>query len=251
MTRAVSGETTAAAVPRQIGRAAASAIDDGRPDPASCIIRIAVIDDQPIFLAGLMRTLETAPDFQIVASGTTGTDAIRIATACAPDVLILDLRASSDGTSVEPIETIASVAPTVRMLVVTGPADNDRNVAAMLGGASGLLRKDVCASDLIRIVRTVHLAGCCVTPALLARVASRPRHVLDVGSAPRPARAMLNVRERQILSFLAKGFSNTEIGLKLTLSDKTIKHYVTGLLQKLRVRNRTQAAIVASHAPYN
>lgn len=222
----------------------------GRADQGGAVIRVAAVDDHPIFLDGLLRTLDSAPDFAIVGSGASAADAIRIATTCSPDVFVLNMLANATGTAADAVEGIASCAPAIRMLILTAMADDDRSLAAMRGGTRVIVPNDISGADLIRIVRTVHQGGYYVAPSLLARLLARYGRPAGAGIAAQSVPAMLSFRERQILTLLAKGCSNKEIGLQLTLSDKTIKHYVTGLLHKLRVRNRTQAAMVACHWPF-
>lgn len=213
------------------------------------MIRVAAIDDHPLFLDGLLRTLAAAPDFEIVGSGATSAEAVRIATDCAPNVIVLDmsLPAATDG--IAAVEGIAAAAPSVRVLMLTVVADDDRVIEAMRKGAHGYLLKGISGNELIDVVRLVHGGQSYMAPTLAARLVARlgrPATATERanGNSPR-----LGAREDQILALIAKGFSNKEIGLQLELSDKTVKHYVTGLLQKLHVRNRTQAAAIAAHWP--
>jgi two-component system nitrate/nitrite response regulator NarL len=210
------------------------------------MIRIAAIDDHPLFLDGLLRTLAAAPDFEIVGSGTTSADAVRIAANRAPDVVVLDmsLPAATDG--IAAVEGIAAAAPGVRVLMLTVVADDDRVIEAMRKGAHGYVLKGISGNELIEVVRLVHGGQSYIAPTLAARLVARLGRPPGATERTNGTSPRLGAREDQILALIAKGFSNKEIGLQLDLSDKTVKLYVTGLLQKLHVRNRTQAAAIAA-----
>lgn len=210
------------------------------------MIRVAAIDDHPLFLEGLMRTLAAAPDFQIVGSGATADAAIRIAIDASPHVLILDmsLPEASNGTSA--LKEILVAAPAVRVLMLTVVADDDRVVEAIRLGASGYVLKGISGAELLDVIRLVHGGASYVTPTLGARLVARLGRSTASMEAAGIAPGCLGNRETQILELLVKGLSNKEIAHRLTLSDKTVKHYITGLLNKLHVRNRTEAAILAS-----
>jgi two-component system, NarL family, nitrate/nitrite response regulator NarL len=200
-------------------------------------IRVAVVDSHPMFCAGIARVLTTVGKCEIVAEGAGTEDAFRIARECAPDVLILDLDPES---SVDTVRQLASQSPCVRTMILTVIADEHQVVATLRAGAAAYMLKGASGTELAEGVRRVHGGECYVYPSLAAKLIG--------GAAQRqttPDRfSSLTVREDQILEQLTKGLSNKEIGRRLDLSDKTVKHYMTALLEKLDARNRVEAAVM-------
>jgi DNA-binding NarL/FixJ family response regulator len=212
-------------------------------------IRVAIIDPHPIFRDGVICTLEAQADIEIVDQGATADDAIRIAAASRPDVIVVDTSVRGGGMNV--IETIARECPTVKTLVLTMTADQEQVCNALKWGARGYLLKGTSGSELVATVRTLSEGECYVSPSLAASLLMRP-NVAPVESVKRMDRLSdLTPREEQVLSILKEGRSNKEIGNKLDLSEKTIKHHLTRILQKLQVRNRVEAALVASDRAYS
>jgi two-component system, NarL family, nitrate/nitrite response regulator NarL len=204
-------------------------------------VRFAVVDDHPMFRAGVIHTL-TQAGMESAAEGEAPDDAIRIAREVMPDVLIIDVNMGSS--SIPAVRQIAADCPSVRTMMLTVVADEEHVVAALRAGASGYMLKGVAGQELVESVRRVSRGEAYVYPALAAALIG---HVA-AKKAPDPF-ATLTVREEQILGYLAKGLSNKEIGSRLDISDKTVKHYLTSLLQKLQVRNRVEAALLAATRP--
>jgi two-component system, NarL family, nitrate/nitrite response regulator NarL len=211
-------------------------------------IRIAVIDDHPLYREGVIHTLMAQDDMAIVEQGASADDAIRIARERRPDVIVLDLHLPGGGNSA--IETIAAEHPTVNVLMLTVAADEERVTAALRRGARGYLLKGVSGPELAGAVRAVSRGELHVSPALVARLLGRT-DAEPAGAGPEPRRlAHLTCRERQIVTLVSQGLSNKEIGGRLELSEKTVKHYVTSVMRKLQVRNRVEAALlIANRTP--
>jgi DNA-binding NarL/FixJ family response regulator len=207
-------------------------------------IRVGVVDDHPLYRDGVVFTLAAQPDIEIVGQGASAADAVRIAQDHKPDVLVLDMTMPGGGLSA--IEAIAQGYPSVRTLMLTVVADEDQVCTALKQGAGGYLLKGTSGPELVQTVRLISQGENYVSPNLAAKLLMRS------GSGPareekRPDRfSGLTPREEQILSILVEGRSNKEIGNKLDLSEKTIKHHLTNILQKLQVRNRVEAALLAS-----
>jgi two-component system nitrate/nitrite response regulator NarL len=148
--------------------------------------------------------------------------------------------------SLDAIEALAQQHPMVRILLLTLTADVEHVCAALKRGACGYVLKDINGSDLAQAVRLLGQGESYVSPVLAAELLTRapPSHASAAQATD--GFAHLTPREEQILSILSNGRSNKEIGNTLALSEKTIKHHVTNILQKLRVRNRVEAAILAS-----
>ena len=203
-------------------------------------LRIAVVDDHPLFREGVVRSMAANGGFNVVGEGSSCNDAIRLAQEEQPDILLLDL--SMPGGGLQAIEAIHRSNPDVRLVALTVSEDADDVAEALESGVSGYVLKGVGSRTLAEILHMVAQGETYVSPALSAQMLSslsRRRsemsaaHLLDE----------LTERERQILEHVAEGLSNKHIALNLTLSEKTVKHHMTAILAKLKARNRTEAAI--------
>lgn len=205
-------------------------------------IQIVLVDDHPLFREGVAHTLQSIPGFEIVGNGTTAEDALRLSSSLLPDLLLLDINIPGGGLSV--VAKIAAACPVTKIVMLTASEAEDDVLAALKAGARGYIVKGVAARELVSILRAIHVGEAYVTPTLAASLLSD----LSGGSGS-PAEAdplaALTEREREILEGVAHGLSNKEIGQKLSLSEKTVKHYMTNVLQKLHVRNRVEAALLA------
>lgn len=205
-------------------------------------IQIVLVDDHPLFRDGVAHTLQAGPGFEIVGQGTTAADAVRLSISLLPDLLLLDINIPGGGLSV--VHQIAAACPVTKIVMLTASEAEDDVLMALKAGARGYIIKGVAARELVSILRAVHAGESYVTPTLAASLLSD--WTGSPGSAPESdPLAELTERERQILEGVATGLSNKEIGLQLSLSEKTIKHYMTNVLQKLHVRNRVEAALLA------
>ena len=207
-------------------------------------IRLVIIDDHPIFREGVVSILGSEPDLDAVGQGLTADDALRLTRDLLPDVILLDVNMPGGGLNAA--ETIANSFPVVKIIMLTGSADEDDVLAALKAGAHAYVLKGVAARELNTILHTVYAGEGYVTPSLAASLLSEMKSPVK---EKQPTKAdsfdELTDRERQILELIADGTSNKEIGQKLFLTEKTIKHYVTNILQKLHVSNRVQAALLA------
>jgi DNA-binding NarL/FixJ family response regulator len=200
-------------------------------------IRIVVADDHPMFRAGVVASLAEQPDVEVVAEGSSATEAVRLVEQHTPDVCLLDI--TMPGGGLNAARDITAASPSTRVVMLTVSEDEDDLLAAMKAGASGYVLKGAAASELVNVLRTVNAGEVYVAPGLawgLLREMSRPRA---------PPLDELSAREREVLELVAAGLSNQEIGDRLGLAEKTIKHYMTSILGKLRVRSRVEAALVA------
>ncbi len=205
-------------------------------------IQIVIVDDHPLFREGLIQTLKAEPDIEIVGEAGTAAEAVRLAGELLPDVVLLDITIPGGG--LDAACTIAATSPVIKIIMLTASEAEEDVVAALKSGARGYILKGVSGRELVKIVRDVYAGEAYVTPALAASLLSE----IDSDQKRQPAadpRDDLTERERQILERVAAGMSNREIGQQLFLSEKTVKHYMTNILQKLHVRNRVEAALVA------
>jgi DNA-binding NarL/FixJ family response regulator len=204
-------------------------------------IQILVVDDHPLFREGVVRTLDFEADMEIVGEATTADEARALAAELLPDVVLLDITIPGGGLSA--VATIAASSPVTRIIMLTASEAEEDVLAALKSGARGYILKGVSGPVLTGIVRSVYAGESYVTPSLAASLLSdldRP-----AGGEPHTALDDLSPREKQILEELASGQSNKEIAQLLNLSEKTVKHYMTNILQKLQVRNRVEAALLA------
>ncbi|MCA1552775.1 MAG: response regulator transcription factor [Chloroflexi bacterium] len=204
-------------------------------------IHVAIVDDHPLFREGVVNTLRAEPDFEIIGEGTSAQDALRLCTEHLPDLMLLDINIPGGGLNILP--RISAECPVTKVVMLTASEEEDDVVAALKAGARGYILKGVSARELIRILRAVCDGEAYVTPTLAASLLSEMTS--DTGTAAHDPLSQLTEREHQILELVASGQSNKEIGARLYLSEKTVKHHMTNILQKLQVRNRVEAALLA------
>ena len=201
------------------------------------LITVAIVDDHPLLREGVAHTLTQSGRFTVTAMGGTAADALRIARDTLPEILLLDINMPGGG--IASARQIAVQSPVVKMVMLTISENQEHVCDAMEAGVRGYILKGVSASELVGTLLSIHLGQSYVTPQLAARLLSRPM---------RPSQTVskldeLTHRETVILGNVAKGLTNKEIARALNLSEKTIKHYMTNVMQKLQVRNRMEAAL--------
>lgn len=201
-------------------------------------IRLAVIDDHPLFREGVIRSLSEIDGFAVIAQGSSHDDALRIAYEHRPDVLLIDL--SMPGGGLDAIKPILHRCPDQKVVVLTASEAISDIARAMKTGAKGYVLKGVGSMALADIIRTVVAGETYIAPNLSARMLS---DLTSPSSHPRHRMTTLTEREREILELVAGGLSNKHVALKLDLHEKTIKHHMTRILAKLQLNNRTEAAL--------
>ena len=158
--------------------------------------------------------------------------------ASRPDVAVLDARLP-DGSGIDVCRDIRSMMPEVRCVILTSYDDNDAVFASVMAGASGYLLKEIRGSSLVEAIKTVAEGKSLIDPAVTEKLLTRLRD----GTPADDRLSMLTDREREILALIADGLTNRQIGERLFLAEKTVKNYVSGLLSKLGMQRRTQAAV--------
>jgi DNA-binding NarL/FixJ family response regulator len=204
-------------------------------------IRVVVVDDHPLFLDGLVATLSADEELEIVATAIDAASAVRTVTAHRPDLALLDV--AMPGGGIEAARLIGPASPATRVVMLTSSENEDDLLAAMNAGAQGYVLKGVAGRELRSILKSVHGGDVYVTPGLayaMIKGLTKPR-------AHDPL-AELTTREREVLELVAAGLSNAEIGGRLGLAEKTVKHYMTAILGKLEVGSRVEAALLAYKA---
>jgi len=203
-------------------------------------IRTIVIDQQPIFRVGLANVLGQESDFDIVGAGATKAEALRLVDTVDPDLMLIDTDVGGCGITTA-IEAKRIARRPLRVMFLTCSESRETVVAALRAGASAYMLKSIRPEILLQTLRMVENGETYVMPALASRLligADAMRQLDDPTSA-------LTIREREILKEVSSGQTNKEIARRLNLSEKTIKHHVGRVLQKLSVRNRTEAVIVS------
>ena len=203
-------------------------------------IRVLVVDDHPLFRQGVVQALGAERNLKIVGEAASGEEALKLACALLPDVVLLDISMPGWGGLVT-AEKITTACPATVIVMLTVSEDKDTLLAAFKAGARAYVLKGVSARELANVLRSAVAGEVYVSPSL----ASEMLVSLTRGSAPDPLQELTD-RERDILSLIGTGLTNREIGERIFLSEKTIKHYVTNILQKLQVRSRVEAALLAA-----
>jgi DNA-binding NarL/FixJ family response regulator len=204
-----------------------------RKDALANKIRVLVADDHVMVREGLAAIIGRQPDMTIVGKAATGREAVELWQQHHPDVTLLDLRMPVlDG--VNAMMEIRELNPSARIVVLT-TFDTDHEISRTIkAGAKGYLLKDAQREELLKCIRLVHAGEACIPPALVAKFAAA------VSSEP------LTGRELNVLTLLAQGKSNKEIGLNLHISETTVKSHLRSIFNKLNVLSRTEAIAVAS-----
>ena len=205
-------------------------------------LQIAIVDDHPLFREGVVHTLGAQPNIEVVGEGESAEDAVRIVSERMPDILLLDV--SMPGGGLNAVRQIAAAFPVVKVIMLTVSESEDDVTAALRAGARAYVLKGVASRELARIIRNVAAGEVYVTPSLAASLLYELTGGRGPNAAPNPLDG-LTERERQILERVAAGDSNKEIGAQLGVSEKTVKHHMTNILQKLQARNRVEAALMA------
>ena len=203
-------------------------------------IQIIVADDHPLFRGGVVLTLQEHGGFTVVAQAGTAEEAVAAVEAHMPEVILLDI--SMPGSGLAAAAEIARRFPAVAIVMLTASEADDDLLTALKVGARGYALKGISEDALTDILLSVAAGASYVPPALAGRVLAA---LQDRRSTRLPEVEELTDRETDILRHVALGQSNKEIARALGLQEKTIKHYMTNILQKLQVRNRVEAALKA------
>jgi DNA-binding NarL/FixJ family response regulator len=205
-------------------------------------VRVLVADDQSMVRAGFRMLLRGEQDIDVVAEASTGLEAVQKAARFDPTVVLMDIRMPElDG--IDATRRILEANRAARVLILTTFDLDEYIYEALRAGASGFVLKDDPPEQLIAAIRTVAAGDALLSPTVTKRVISRFTHVAR--PAPPPGLDELTAREGEILRLIAAGLSNAEIGQKLYIGETTVKTHVTHILQKLGLRDRVQAVVLA------
>ena len=212
---------------------------------STSLIRIILVDDQELVRAGFRMVLDAQPDMQVVGEAADGLAAIDLARRLHADVMVMDARMPRlDG--VEATRRIRQAGDLPRVLMLTTFDLDEYAFAALKAGASGFLLKDVPPEELLFAIRSVHSGDSVVAPSTTRRLIDQFAALLPDGDQGIPAEvADLTEREREVLTLVAQGLSNSEIAQRLFVSEATVKTHVGRVLAKLSLRDRVQAVVYA------
>jgi two-component system response regulator DevR len=200
------------------------------------MIRVFLLDDHELVRRGIVDVIERETDLTVVGEAGTVGDAVARVDATTPDVAVLDVRLP-DGSGIDACRDIRSAHPHIPCIMLTAFDDDDAQQAAVLAGAQGWLLKDIRGAGLVTAIRQVAAGAQLMDAGLVRRARMR---LLDQSTTDAVS---LTLREGQILRLITEGLTNRQIGNDLGLAEKTVKNYVSGLLGKIGVERRTQAAV--------
>lgn len=211
-------------------------------------IRLMLVDDQRLMREGLRTLLELEPDLKIVGEADNGKEALNLYPGLQPDVVLMDVRMPQmDG--VQATRELCARYADARVIILTTFDDDEYVFEGLRGGALGYLLKDVSGEELSEAIRTVAKGGALIQPSIARKVLTE---FTRLRSAPVEDKSRqeelvepLSEREQEILRLLGQGLTNRQIADRLYLAEGTVKNYVSGILQKLGVQDRTQAALRA------
>jgi len=209
-------------------------------------IRVLLADDQALVRSGFRMILDEREGIEVVGEAENGAQAIELAQALRPDVILMDVRMPVvDG--VEATRQLVSGGTDARIVILTTFDLDEYVYAAIRAGASGFLLKDVRPSELVDGIRVVAAGEALLAPSVTRRLLDRFATALPDGEdeAPPPSLESLTERELEVLKLLARGLSNTELAEQLFLSETTVKSHVSSIFRKLRLRDRAQAVVLA------
>ncbi|MDQ0931031.1 response regulator [Streptomyces turgidiscabies] len=211
-------------------------------------IRVLLVDDQQLIRTALSMVIADLPDIEVVGEAADGEEAVALVDRLAPDVVVMDLRMPGvDGIEATRRITRGTGTEDTRIVVLTTFDDDDHVYGALRAGASGFLVKDMALDDILAAIRIVAAGDALIAPSVTRRlihdfVANPQQHVQQ-----RELKAITD-REREVLTLVGRGLSNTEIAAELCISVATAKTYITRLLAKLDARDRVQLVIIAYEA---
>ncbi len=203
-------------------------------------ISIAFLDDHPILLTGLCQMFSSSEDHSVIATGRTADDVLDIALNMRPNVMVVDI--NMPGNVLTAIARSTSMNLPTRFLAFTASESVDTAIAALEAGALGYVLKGATLDELCDAIRCIHNGETYIAPVFASRVVTALRRAHEQKAVPR---VRFSRREEEVLRLLLRGGTNKEIADALKISEKTVKHYMTMLIQKLNVRNRVEVVLAA------
>ena len=208
-------------------------------------LKVMLVDDHEVVRQGLRALLEAEDDIEVVTEADNGPSAVSLASTHHPHVVVMDVR-MPDGSGVEACRAIRDENPDIQVIMLTSFSDDEALFNSIMAGAAGFVLKQIRGRDLIDAIRTVGSGKSLLDPDVTQRVLERLRKAKFDEKDPKLAR--LSPQEERILDMVGEGLTNREIAERIHLSDKTVKNYVSTILQKLEVARRAEAASYVARA---
>lgn len=209
-------------------------------------VRIAIADDHPIFRDGLKRLLEAKGEYQVVGTVSDGDEALSIVAQMIPDVLLLDL-AMPRMAGLVALRELRDSGTTTKIILCTASIDKSEIVTALQLGAHGIVLKQSASDVLFKAIDTAQEGHFWVGRKRVTDLASTLRELAETGAPPTRKQFGLTPRELEIISVIIGGYSNGDIAQRFAISEKTVKHHLTNIFDKLGVSNRLELALFALH----
>lgn len=208
-------------------------------------VKVMLVDDHEVVRQGLRALLEAEEDIEVVGEASSGTEALQLAHTRGPRVVVMDVRMPGGG-GVEACRAIRAEHPEIQVIMLTSYSDDEALFNSIMAGAAGFVLKQIRGRDLVEAIRTVASGQSLLDPGVTERVLDRLRKAKFDDKDPKLAR--LSPQEERILDLIGEGLTNREIAERIHLSDKTVKNYVSTILQKLEVARRAEAASYVARA---
>ena len=202
-------------------------------------LKVVLVDDHEIVRQGIKALLEAEEDIEVIGEASGGKQAVEIVRSYKPDVVVMDVR-MPEGGGVEACREIRDQVPEAQVIMLTSFSDDEALFNSIMAGAAGFVLKQIRGSDLVDAIRTVGGGESLLDPGVTQRVLERLRKAKFDDQDPKLAR--LSPQEERILDMIGEGLTNRQIAERIHLSDKTVKNYVSTILQKLEVARRAEAA---------
>jgi len=210
-----------------------------QPTPPGHRLRVMLVDDHEVVRNGVKSLLHATDDIAVVAEASTVAEAVKFAAASKPDVIVMDVRLA-DGSGIEATREIRAERPQTQVLMLTSFADDEALFASIMAGAAGYVLKQIRSGELVNAIRSVGSGQNLLDPAVTKSVLDRLRKGKHLLRDERLSR--LSAQEERILTLVAAGRTNRQIGEELKLAEKTVKNYLSSIMSKLEVARRAEAA---------
>ena len=207
--------------------------------PPAPRIKLLIVDDSEVVRTGLRTLLGLEPSFEVLGEAINVATGVEASERFKPDIVLLDIRLP-DGTGIDACRQILKGSPHTRVLILTSVIDDSIVDEAIRAGAHGYLLKEIDGRGLVNAIRDVAAGKSILDPAVTARV----MQLAKSGGTGRDAFSSLSPQEKRVLALIAEGCTNKEVGVKLGLSDKTVKNYLSTVFEKLHVSRRAEAAVI-------